>query len=208
MITIGLIYPILMTGFAKIFFPSLANGSLIIKNEKLIGSELIGQYFIDPKHFQSRPSATNSFPYNTMASGGSNLGPNNPNLIKNIKDKIEKLNRMESTISPNKIEKHDTPPFIPIDLITASGSGLDPHLSPKAALYQVPRIAKLHQLPENVVADLVYRLTEKPQLGFLGAPRVNVLKLNLALDELSINKKITNHLEEENLKRYGTTPKS
>lgn len=169
----GVVYPLAVTGIAQVWFPSQANGSVIAgKDGKPVGSELIGQPFSDPKHFWSRPSATTPQPYNGGSSGASNLGPSNPALADAVNGRIEAL-RMA--------DPGNTAP-VPVDLVTASGSGLDPHISVAAAKYQVGRIAKARNLPADRVTQLVYANTERPLLGFLGEPRVNVLRLNLALD--------------------------
>lgn len=168
----GLAYPLLVTGIAQVFFPYEANGSLIIKNGKVIGSELIGQLFDAPGYFWGRPSATTLFPYNAAASGGSNLGPSNPVLEELIQERINAL---------RAADPQNTAP-IPVDLVTASASGLDPHISLAAALYQIPRVARERGVNEADLNRLVDEYTEGRQLGFLGEPRVNVLKLNLALD--------------------------
>jgi len=168
----GVIYPLTITGLAQAIFPKQANGSLIKQNGKIIGSELIGQYFDDLKYFWGRLSATAPYPYNASASTGSNLGPNNPALEKNAQAAISRLKSADPS--------NQAP--IPVDLVTASGSGLDPHISPAAALYQVPRVARARGLSEETVRKLVQKYTESRQFGFLGEPRVNVLKLNLALD--------------------------
>jgi len=170
----GLLYPLVVTGIAQVIFPRQANGSLIMKDGKAIGSELIGQPFDDPKYFWSRPSATSPFPDNAGSSGGSNLGPTNPDLQKAVQGRIDAL---------KAADPGNTAP-IPVDLVTASGSGLDPHISPAAALYQARRVAKTRGLSEDVVRNLIETNTEGRQFGFLGEPRVNVLKLNLALDAL------------------------
>jgi K+-transporting ATPase ATPase C chain len=168
----GLVYPAIVTGIAQIVMPRLANGSLIKQDGKALGSELIGQPFSDPKHFWSRPSATSPYPYNAAASSGSNQGPTNPALIDAVTVRIKAL--------------HDADPDnkapVPVDLVTASASGLDPHISPAAAEYQVNRVAKARGMDPGRVRELVAQATEGRQLGFLGEPTVNVLKLNLALD--------------------------
>lgn len=169
----GLIYPLAVTGLAQLFFPDQANGSLIGQDGKVLGSKLIGQYFDKPEYFWSRPSATTPFPYNAAASGGSNLGPTNPVLLEAVKARVAALR----AIDPG----NDSP--IPVDLVTASGSGLDPHISPAAAQYQIRRVARVRGIDEAAVRDLVLHHTHGRQLGFLGEPRVNVLLLNLALDE-------------------------
>ncbi len=170
----GLIYPVMVTGIAQVLFPRQANGSLIVKDGKVMGSELIGQPVDDPRYFWGRPSATSPFPDNAASSAGSNLGPTNPDLKKAIQGRIAALREADPD---NK-----TP--IPVDLVTASASGLDPEISPAAALYQVHRVAKARGLSDENVRDLVTQYTRGRQLGFLGEPGVNVLKLNLALDSL------------------------
>jgi len=170
----GLAYPLAVTGVASAAFPEQAAGSLILKDGKPVGSSLIGQNFSDPKHFWGRPSATAPQPYNASASSGSNQGPLNPALVEAVKGRIDALRATDPASA--------TP--IPADLVTASASGLDPHISPAAALWQIGRIAKARHLPEAQLSALVAAHTEGRQWGLLGEPRVNVLKLNLALDAL------------------------
>ncbi len=169
----GVFYPMAVTVLAQIIFPEQASGSLIYKNDgKPVGSIFIGQPFSDPKYFWSRPSATADFPYNALASGGSNLGPTNKDLISQIAQRVKSF--QESAI---KVP-------LPSDLVTASGSGLDPHISAAGAVLQVPRIARTRNMPAKKINALVRNHLEGRQLGFIGAERVNVLKLNLALDAL------------------------
>jgi potassium-transporting ATPase KdpC subunit len=168
----GVAYPLVVTGIAQLLFPWQANGSLIVKDGKPVGSALIGQPFDDPKYFWSRPSATSPYPDNAASSSGSNLGPTNPDLAKAVQGRVEAL---------RGADPGNTAP-IPVDLVTASGSGLDPHISPAGALYQVRRVAKARGLAEARVRDLVAQYTEGRQWGIFGEPRVNVLRLNLALD--------------------------
>src|SRR5512136_623372 len=170
----GLVYPRVVTAIAQLVFPARANGSLIVRNGQTVGSTLIGQQFDDPKYFWGRLSATGKYPYNAAASSGSNLGPTNPALLDEVKARIAALKAADPS---------NTQP-IPVDLVTSSGSGLDPNISIAAALYQVPRVAKTRGLSESAVRVLVDRYTQGRQLGFLGEPRVNVLGLNLALDEI------------------------
>jgi len=170
----GLLYPLAITGIAQIIFPWQANGSLITKNGKVVGSSLIGQPFSDPKYFWSRLSPTSPYQYNAAASAASNYGPLNPALTQEVEARIDSL---------RKADPGNTQP-IPVDLVTSSGSGLDPHISIAAALYQLPRVARLRGLSQDQVRGLVGKFTEGRFLGILGEPGVNVLKLNLALDEL------------------------
>jgi K+-transporting ATPase ATPase C chain len=167
----GVAYPLLVTGIAQGLFANQANGSLIEKNGKIVGSALIGQPFSDPKYFWGRPSATGPTPYNAAASRGSNQGPLNPALEEAVKARIAALQAADPS---------QTAP-IPVDLVTASGSGLDPHISPAAAAWQAPRIARLRGLPLNRLHKLIEEYTQGRQFGVLGEARVNVLQLNLAL---------------------------
>jgi len=173
----GIIYPLLVTGVAQLAFPERANGSLIRREGGYAGSELIGQPFDDPKYFWGRLSATADFPYNSASSSGSNLGPSNPALVEAVKARVEALQKADLG---NKSS-------IPIDLVTSSGSGLDPHITAAAALYQAPRVARARGLSEDQIRRLLDQFSEGRQWGFLGEPRVNVLKLNLALDHLPKN---------------------
>jgi K+-transporting ATPase ATPase C chain len=168
----GVLYPLIVTGVAQLIFPVQANGSLMGREGKPIGSELIGQPFDDPKYFWGRLSATPDFPYNSASSSGSNLGPSNPALVEAVKARAEALQKAD----PGNRSS------IPIDLVTSSGSGLDPHISPAAALHQASRVARVRGLSEERIRYLVEHFTEVRQWGFLGEPRVNVLRLNLALD--------------------------
>jgi K+-transporting ATPase ATPase C chain len=177
----GVIYPFAMTGIARVIFPTQSQGSLVEENGKIVGSALIGQEFKSDRYFHGRPSATVSpdpndttktvaAPYNAASSGGSNLGPTNKSLIERVQGDVDRL-------------QHENPSAeVPIDLVTTSGSGLDPHISPAAALFQVPRVAKARNMSEDSVRRLVDEHVEGRTLGILGEPRVNVLALNLALD--------------------------
>ena len=166
----GVAYPLIITGISQVAFKDQANGSLIVKDGKVVGSRLIGQAFSDPKYFWSRASATSPMPYNGASSSGSNQGPTNPALKDAVESRIKDLGGA-------------TP--VPADLVTASASGLDPHISPAAAQYQVARISKARGIQEERLRELVEKYTEGRQLGVLGEPRVNVLLLNLALDSLA-----------------------
>jgi len=170
----GVAYPLVVTGIAQAVFPSQAGGSILVNGGKAIGSALIGQNFSDPKHFWSRPSATSPQPYNGLASGGSNLGPLNPALTEGIKSRIDALHAVDPA---NKSP-------IPVDLVTASASGLDPDISLAAAYYQAPRVARERGLPPQSVQSLIATHARGRWLGILGEPRVNVLDLNLALDAM------------------------
>jgi len=170
----GIIYPLAVTGISQLLFPAQANGSMILKDGKAIGSSLIGQPFNDPKYFWGRLSATAPFPYNAASSSGSNLAQSNPALLDNAKGRIAALKAADPQATAQ----------VPADLATASGSGLDPHISPAAAAYQVQRVATLRNMDEAAVRALVAANTEVRQFGLLGEPVVNVLKLNLALDQL------------------------
>jgi K+-transporting ATPase ATPase C chain len=168
----GIAYPLLVTGISQGLMPNQANGSMIVVGGKAAGSELIGQSFSDPKYFWSRPSATGPMPNNASASSGSNLGPTNPALMDAIKARVQALRDAD----PGNQQP------VPVDLVTASASGLDPHISPAAAQYQLARVARVRNLDPNTVNKLVAEHTEGRQFGILGEPRVNVLELNLALD--------------------------
>jgi K+-transporting ATPase ATPase C chain len=168
----GIAYPLVVTGIARVAFPDAAGGSLVVKDGKAIGSTLIGQNFTDPKHFWGRPSATGPYPYNAAASGGSNQGPLNPALVDAVKGRIDALKAAD----PGNVKP------VPVDLVTASASGLDPHISPEAARYQLQRIAAARKLSIERVASLIDAHTQGRDFGLFGEPRVNVLLLNLALD--------------------------
>jgi K+-transporting ATPase ATPase C chain len=171
----GLIYPLLITGIAKVAFPEAAAGSLIVKDGNPVGSRLIGQSFTDPRYFWGRPSATSPMAYNASASSGSNQGPLNPALSDAVKGRIETLKAADPANSAT----------IPADLVTASASGLDPQISPAAAHYQIERVARTRQLDPAMVKAMVEKNTQQRQWGIFGEPRVNVLELNLALDTTS-----------------------
>ncbi|AMM24279.1 potassium-transporting ATPase subunit KdpC [Variovorax sp. PAMC 28711] len=168
----GVLYPLAVTGVAQAAFPAQAAGSLVMRDGKAIGSTLIGQAFSDPKHFWGRPSATSPMAYNAGASGGSNQGPLNPALADAVKGRIEAL---------RAADPGNTAP-VPVDLVTASASGLDPHITPAAARYQAARVARVRGVSPDSVEQLIARNTEGVSMGWLGEPRVNVLALNLALD--------------------------
>jgi len=168
----GVVYPLLVTVAAQGIFPDRANGSLIFRNGKAVGSRLVGQEFDDPRYFWSRASATSPEPYNAASSGASNLGPTNPALVETVCKRVDALRKADPG---NRLP-------VPVDLVTASASGLDPHISPAAAEYQVARVAKARGLSEQLVRDLVARHTEGRTFGVLGEPRVCVLELNSALD--------------------------
>jgi potassium-transporting ATPase KdpC subunit len=172
-LVLGVLYPLAITGISQVLFPHQANGSLITVGGKVVGSELIGQNFAKPEYFQPRPSAAGNDGYDPTASGGSNYGPTNQKLVDRVKASIDKFRK-------------DNPDYqgpIPADLVTASGSGLDPQISPDSATAQVARVARARGVSGDQVSQLVAQFTKEPELGVLGEPRVNVLKLNLALDE-------------------------
>lgn len=173
-VLVGVIYPLVITGIGQALFHQKANGSLITSDGELAGSALIGQPFSDPGYFWSRPSATSPYPYNGGASSGSNLGPTNPALLTIIADRIAALRAVDPSNNAG----------VPVDLVTASGSGLDPDISPAAAEYQMARVARARGMSNDTLRALVQKYTRGRSLGFLGEPRVNVLELNLALDAL------------------------
>jgi K+-transporting ATPase ATPase C chain len=173
-VVVGVLYPLVVTLVAKVAFRSEADGSLVYRDGKLVGSTLIGQSFSDPAHFWGRPSATTPQPYNAQSSSGSNLGPLNPALLKQVEDNVKALRAAD----PGNRQP------VPVDLVTASASGLDPHITPAAAHYQAARVARARKLPLGQVEALIVAHEESPTLGLLGERRVNVLELNLALDRL------------------------
>src|SRR5512137_1102038 len=177
-VIVGIIYPLVITGIAQLVFPLQSNGNLIEHNGKIVGSSLIGQSFTSSGYFWGRLSSTSPVPYNSGISGGSNLGPTNPALLDMFNSRVDALHAADP----------DNSQPIPVDLVTSSASGLDPDISVAAAKYQVPRIARERSLDENDVVALVELQTEDQQFGLFGEPRVNVLKLNLALDDLSTNR--------------------
>ena len=170
----GVLYPLVVMGLGTAIFPDEARGSLVVRGGVAVGSSLIGQNFADPRHFWGRLSATSPQPYNGVASGGSNLGPTNPALLDAVKARLDALHQADP----------DNRAPVPVDLVTASGSGLDPDITPGAANYQLSRVARLRGIPESQVAALIAQATSGRDLGVLGEPRVNVLRLNLALDAL------------------------
>jgi potassium-transporting ATPase KdpC subunit len=170
----GFFYPLIVTGIAGLFFPEKAGGSLMAEKGEAVGSALIGQPFNDPNYFWGRPSATSPYPYNGSASSGSNLAEGNPALLESVRLRVAAL----TAADPGNLQP------IPVDLVTASGSGLDPQISPAAALYQVRRVARARGLEEAKLRSLISIHTEERQFGILGEPRINVLELNLALDDL------------------------
>lgn len=172
-VLLGGVYPVVVTGLAQVFFPRQAAGSFITDRDgRVVGAALIGQPFSDPKYFWPRPSATADFGYNPLASGGSNLGPTNPGFLKQVEDRVQALRDPGNTNA------------VPADLVLASASGLDPHLSPAAAEYQITRVASARGLDETTFRALVAQYTKGRQLGILGEPVVNVLQVNLALDAI------------------------
>jgi K+-transporting ATPase ATPase C chain len=176
-ILLGVVYPLAVTGIARLLFPHQAAGSLIYKNGQGVGSSLIGQNFSKPSYFQGRPSAAGADGYDPTSSGGSNLGPTNKKLLDSVAERADKI-RIDNSLPVGTL--------VPADLVTASGSGLDPHISPSAARLQAGRVARARNLPEQKIQELVSSHIENRELGFLGEPRVNVLQLNLDLDATSI----------------------
>ncbi|MDC9615730.1 potassium-transporting ATPase subunit KdpC [Xenorhabdus khoisanae] len=189
----GIAYPLLVTGISDVLFPYRAQGSLIKQNGILVGSELIGQNFTKPVYFHGRPSMTTEKPYNTLSSGGSNLSVTNPALISKIH---------ENTIKA-RLFNYPENLSIPVDLVTASGSGLDPHISPAAAEFQAKRVATARHLPLQVIDELIQKNIKHPLLGYMGEPVVNVLELNLALDNLNLSDLKTGDLKTGDLKTRG-----
>ncbi|MBV8802921.1 MAG: potassium-transporting ATPase subunit KdpC [Gammaproteobacteria bacterium] len=183
----GIIYPYLITGIAQLLFPWRANGSLIELQGHLIGSQLIGQAFDNPAYFWGRPSATTPFPYNSYYSSGSNISPTNPNFLSTVKSRIALLHQADLANQQ----------FIPIDLVTTSASGLDPEISPAAALYQVSRIAKIRQIPAERIIAIINAATQNRAFYLLGEPRVNVLQMNIALSQLSLPEENRNSHERQ-----------
>lgn len=175
----GIAYPLAITVLANVVFSHQARGSVLTDGDRVVGSELIGQAFSGPGYFWSRPSATGPVPYNAASSSGSNLGPSNPALQTAIQERVDRLRAAGGAKAT----------AVPVDLVTTSGSGLDPHVSPAAAEYQIARVAQHRGIPEQAVKELVTQYTEGRQLGLLGESRVNVVKLNLALDKLAASKK-------------------
>ncbi len=176
---LGVAYPLAITGLCQIIFPRRANGSLVSVDGRVVGSELIGQNFTRPGYFQPRPSAAGQDGYDATASSGSNYGPTNQKLIDRVKSSVEKFRK----------ENPEYTGPIPVDLVTASASGLDPHISPESALAQAPRVAKARGLATGRVVELIAQHTENPELGLIGESRVNVLRLNLALDRAAPSRK-------------------
>ncbi len=180
----GIVYPLLMTGIGHLFFPGKSEGSIVSgRDGNTVGSQLIGQYFTDPKYFFGRPSATSPFPYNAAASGGSNLSPSGEKQKDIVRMRIEEIRSLD----PGNTEP------VPVELVTASASGLDPHISPEAALYQVPRIARMRGMDPEVLVSLVAKHTEERLFGFLGEKRVNVLLLNIDLDTMDTGNQVETH---------------
>lgn len=174
----GFLYPLLITGIANVFFSWQANGSMIERQGKIVGSQWIGQSFTSPEYFWGRPSATEPFPYNGASSLASNQGPSNPTFLERIENRVNQIKF--TSLQPNTVP-------VPADLVNASASGLDPEISPLAAYYQIPRIAKARQVDEKSIRELISSQIQKRDMRLLGEPRVNVLKLNLALDNLRMS---------------------